>query len=297
MAVNTRVIIADYDYLRPASLDETLHLLAEKPEARLFAGGTDIMIKLKCNEDYKMDYLLDINHIPGLDRVEIDADGKLHIGPLVRLAQLEKEPAIAGRYPALKTALHLMASISVRNMGTMAGNICNASPAADSALPAICYGAELTLRSLRGSRTLKAEDFFTGPGFSVMAKDEMLVDIAFPAPAENTGASFIKKTRVRPDIAKLSICVALRRAGDNIAACRLAMGAVAPVPLFMRAIGEGLSGQRFSAALVEQTAAAIAAGIKPIDDMRSTAEYRSAMAEIIAADALNEAWVNAGGEL
>lgn len=297
MAVNTRIITTDYDYLRPATLDEALHILAEKDGVRIFAGGTDLMIKLKCSEEYAMRYMLDINHIPGLDRLEVAADGSLHIGPLVKLAQLEKHPALIECYPALHTALHLMAAISVRNMGTMAGNLCNASPAADTALPAICYGAQLTLQSVRGSRVVQAENFFTGPGLTVMAQDEMLVNIALPAPAALSGASFIKKTRVRPDIAKLSICVVLSRADDRIAACRIAMGAVAPVPLYLREIGDSLAGEKFTAQLADTVAARIAASIKPISDLRSTAEYRSAMAEIIAADALKEAWAQTGGEL
>jgi carbon-monoxide dehydrogenase medium subunit len=297
MAVNTRIITTEFAYLRPETLAEALQLLAEKQGMRIYSGGTDIMIKLKCNEQFGLEYLLDINHIPGLEHLEQRADGALHIGPLVKLSRLEQDAVVKASYPMLQTALHLMAAISIRNMGTMAGNLCNASPAADTALPAICYGAQLTLQSLRGSRVVAAEDFFTGPGATVMAKDEMLVDIALPLPAAHTGASFIKKTRVRPDIAKLSIGVVLTRDGDKIGACRVAMGAVAPVPLFMPQIGDLLAGRKFSDELVETTAAAIAAAIKPIDDMRSTAEYRSATAEIIAADALREAWVNAGGEL
>ena len=296
--MNTRIIEAEYDYLLPASLNEALALLAERQGVKVMAGGTDLIIKLKTGALPDLQTMLDIKQLPDLDYARLDDNGDFHIGPLTKLSRLEKEPQVMDTYPALATALHLMAAISVRNMGTMAGNICNASPVADSVIPAICYNAVLTLQSRdRGSRTVAIEDFFLAPGVSVMEKDELLVDIMLPAPQAHTGASFIKKTRVRPDIAKLNIGVKLVRDGNRIVDCRIAMGAIAARPYFFRELSAALTGQTMSQRLVDETAAAIAAQIRPINDNRTTAEYRTVITEVVAADALREAWHQAGGEL
>ncbi len=294
--MTTRILSAEFDYLKPATLDEALKILSEKEKVRIFAGGTDVIVKMKV-AGMACDYLMDIKGIDSLDYARLADDGVFHIGALAKLSHLEKNPIIAERYPALKEAFHLMASISVRNMATMAGNICNASPVADAVVPAICYNAVLTLASVRGERTVPIEKFFLAPSVTVMEKDEMLIDIALPAPKANTGAAFVKKTRVRPDIAKISVGVRVTRGGDHACCCRIAMGAVAATPAFLEETAAMFAGKKVTTELIEQVAAHAAASIKPIDDNRTTAEYRTAIAEILTKDTLTEAWLNAGGEL
>lgn len=296
--INTRILDAAYDYLAPATLEDALTALAAHPCAKILAGGTDLLIKLKTAALTDMSLMIDIKHIDGLDYAEQRVDGCFHIGPLAKLSRLEKEPYIIEHYPALADALHLMAAIAVRNMGTMAGNICNASPVADSVIPAICYGAQVTLQSAaRGCRNIALEEFFLAPGVSVMEKDEMLVDIILPAPKANTGASFIKKTRVKPDIAKITAGVLLQRDGDMIVDCRIAMGAIAATPYFAKESSAALKGKRMTRQLIDEAAAELAARIRPIDDNRTTAEYRTVIAEIVLRDAISSAWANAGGEI
>jgi len=296
--MNTRIIDAEYDYLAPQDWAEALDFAAGHPGVKVMAGGTDVLVKLKTGALPDLQYLLDLKRIDGLDYAREATDGSFHIGPLAKLSRLEQEPLILARYPALAAALQLMASISVRNMGTMAGNICNASPVADSVIPAICYNALLTLESRgRGFRTVPLEDFFLAPGVSVMESDELLADIMLPEPAENTGACFIKKSRVRPDIAKLTIGVKLVREGGSIRDCRIAMGAIAARPYFFREQSAALIGKEMTGRLIGETAAALADHIRPIDDNRTTAEYRKLITEVVAADALREAWHHAGGEL
>ncbi|MCL1816378.1 MAG: FAD binding domain-containing protein [Clostridiales bacterium] len=296
--MNTRILAAEYEYLAPATIDEVLDILAEKPRVRILAGGTDLIVKLKTVEDLPLDYMLDIKHVAAFDYIRYDdKEAMLHIGPTATLSRIEKDALVRERYPALAEAIHLMAAVSVRNMGTMAGNICNASPVADSVIPAICYQAVLTLTSKSASREIPLHEFFLAPGVSVIKPDELLTDIALPLPKPATGAAFVKKTRVRPDIAKISIGALIEHEGGIITACRIAMAAIAATPAYLKAVGDSMVGYKMSQELIAATAALAAQSIKPIDDNRTTAKYRLHIAEVMTADVLHEAWKRAGGEL
>jgi carbon-monoxide dehydrogenase medium subunit len=262
------------------------------------AGGTDLIVKLKTVEGFALDYMLDIKHIAGLDYIRYDEQqALLHIGPTATLARIEKDAVVQEKYPALAEAIKLMAAVSVRNMGTMAGNICNASPVADSVIPAICYQAKLTLTSKNAAREIPLHEFFIAPGVSVIKPDELLTDIAIPLPKPGSGAAFVKKTRVRADIAKISIGALIEHEGDTVTACRIAMAAIAATPAYLKAVGDSMTGQKMTEKLIAETAALAAKSIKPIDDNRTTAEYRLHIAEVMTADVLREAWKRAGGEL
>ena len=296
--MNTRILAAEYEYSAPATLDEALDILARQERVRILNGGTDLIVKLKTGAPLPLDYMLDIKRVSGLDYIRYDErEAMLHIGPTATLSRIEKDAAVQEKYPALAEAIQLMAAVSVRNMGTMAGNICNASPVADSVIPAICYQAVLTLQSQNATRQAPLHEFFVAPGVSVITPQELLVDIALPLPKPGTGAAFVKKTRVRPDIAKISICALIEREGPAVRACRIAMAAIAATPAYLKAVGDSLAGQTLTEQLIAETAALAAASIKPIDDSRTTAEYRLHIAEVLTADVLREAWKRAGGEL
>ena len=125
----------------------------------------------------------------------------------------------------------------------------------------------------------------------------MLTDIALPLPKPGTGAAFVKKTRVKPDIAKISICALIEHEGDTVTACRIAMAAIAATPAYLQAVGDSMVGHKMTEKLIESTAAMAAKSIKPIDDNRTTAEYRTHIAEVMTGDVLREAWKRAGGEM
>jgi carbon-monoxide dehydrogenase medium subunit len=296
-AMNTKVIEAEYDYVKPASLDEALDILAEKENVKIYAGGTDLLVKLKMGADLGMDIMMDINGIEDLYGVDKTADGGLRIGAAEKIWNLETNADVIAMYPILSEAMHLMASVSVRNMATIGGNFCNASPVADTVGPCMCYGACVELKSKKGVRTVDATEFFLKPGVTVMEADEILTAIILPAPEENTGAAFTKMARVRPDIAKVSISCVIKRDGDAIKDCRMAMGSVAPKPLFLGDISAELAGKKMSAALIEETAQKVHDFVKPIGDHGTTAEYRKEMAHLIAKEILEKAWENSGGEL
>ncbi|MCL1872621.1 MAG: xanthine dehydrogenase family protein subunit M [Clostridiales bacterium] len=294
--MNTRIIPVNYNYLAPTTLAEALTVLADKPRVKILAGGTDLIVKLKTGVDIPLEYLMDIKRIEELKLPKYCQRG-LFIGPLATLSQLEKDPDLQKHYPALAEALRAMAAVSVRNMATMAGNLCNASPVADTAGPAICYGAQLKLENITNHRIIKAEDFFTGPQTNVMTPQEILTEIFLPQPLANCGGAFRKKTRVKADIAKISATAVLAREGNIITHCRIAMGSIAAVPLFLGELSAGLIGQEMSPDLRREAGRKAAETIKPIDDNRTTAGYRTAIAGLLVEEVLAAAWQRAGGEL
>jgi carbon-monoxide dehydrogenase medium subunit len=271
-------------------LAEAFAILGGKEEVKVLAGGTDLLIKLKIGANIPITVMMDIKRIPGLNGIKELPSGGLEIGATAKLSYIEKQNVIAERYPALQDALKAMAAIAVRNMGTIGGNIANASPAADTACPCIIYGGKAKLASARGERIVALQDFFIGPGKSVMQKDELLVAIILDAPPKNSSSAFIKKTRVKADISKISTAVLITRDGDKIASCSIAMGSIAATPLGVSDIAAELTGKTASIEMFNAIGKKIGETIKPIDDNRSTAKYRKSIAEVIVTDALTLAW-------
>lgn len=294
--MNTKFLEKEFDYVKPATLGEALDILAGHRDVKVFAGGTDLIVKLKAGAPVDMDIMMDINGIGALFGVEAGKEG-VRIGAAEKISALEKREELQRDYIALCEAFHAMASVSVRNMATLGGNFCNASPVADAACAVLAYDGSVVLARKGGTRTVRAEEFFLAPGVSVMERDELLTDILLPAPKPDTGATYVKLSRVKSDIAKLSHCVVLERAGEKIAACRITMGAVAAKPLYLREISEELRGKVMSEALAKETAERISAFIRPIDDNRTTAAYRTEVAKVVARDAILEAWKRSGGKL
>ena len=294
--MNTKFLEKEFDYIKPASLSEALDILSEREKVKIFAGGTDLMVKLKGGAPIEMNTMLDINAIGELFGTKC-AESGIEIGAAEKISALEKNEAILSRYQGLYEAFHAMASVSVRNMATLGGNFCNASPVADASCAVLAYNGSVKLVKKGGERLVSAEDFFLAPGVSVLTPDELLYSIVIPAPKENTGAVYIKLSRVKSDIAKLSVCVVLSREGDKIRECRITMAAVAAKPLYLKEISQGLAGRSVSEALMLETAKRISEFIHPIDDNRTTAQYRKDVTKIIARDALYEAWKRSGGKL
>ncbi len=296
--VNTRLIPAEFTYHRPAGLAEALQLLASQPEARVLAGGTDILIQIKTGE-VKPAALVQVLDVPELSRLQ--TSGGLTIGCAVPLYRLEEEPLLAERYTALHEAVRALASVQIRTMATLGGNLCNASPSADTAGPLIVLGAELEIAGLaRGKpahRRVPLSGFFTGPGSTVLKPGELAVTLHVPEPPASSGSTFLKLGRVTLDMAKVSASAYLERAGSSVRAVRLVIGGAAPTPVRTAAVEKALTGAAFRRAAVEEAVAEVQGSISPIDDVRSTAEYRRRMAPLLLRDAILTAWRRAGGEV
>lgn len=292
--MNTRILPAHFNYVKPGTLAEALDILATHKNVKILAGGTDLIVKMKTGAPIAVDTMLDAKEIAELIGVKELADGSVEIGALSKLSHLEDNEIIQKKYPAFIDALHAMASIAVRNMGTLGGNLCNASPVADTAGPCMVYGAQIKAVSKSGERMIDIKDFFTGLGKTALKADEILASVILPAP--EGGAAFQKITRVKPDIAKVSCTAALKLDGKKITDAHLAVGAVAVTPLCMDKLAEAMVGKNVSADLFAEIGQKLADSIKPIDDNRSTAEYRKKVAKVLAADVLTNAMKRAGGE-
>jgi CO/xanthine dehydrogenase FAD-binding subunit len=296
MQTDTKILAQEFEYLAPETLAEALDLLTENKnkKARILAGGTDLIVKMKTTP-LKVSYLINIKGIPELNF--INAENGLKIGAIVPLSRLEKLEEVKTRYIALWEGIKSMATIAVKNMGTIAGNICNASPAADTVPPLIAYGAELKLMNKKEERVVLVEDFIIGVGETILAEDELVSQIYLPPISENSGAAFSKKSRVKADIAKINLAVYLRREGKLCKDCRIVLGSVAVKAIRAKSAEHLLIGALMKENLIDQVALKAAEEIEPIDDIRSTAEYRTDLARVMVAEAIKTAWERAGGEL
>ena len=293
--VNTRILTREFDYHRPGSLAEAFELLAEYGDtAKVIAGGTDVVPQLKY-EKIAPNHLVTLMKISGLSDIN-EGNGGLSIGACARLVDVKQACSRDPGYAALYDAMRSIGKVQVMNMGTLGGNLCTASPAADSVPPLLVMNGRVTLASREGSRTLNIEEFVSGPYTSAMAADEIMTEIHIPAGQDHGGSAFLKIARVAADISKLSCAVALQRDADRCVACRIALGAVAPLPLRIKGAEELLAGRQMDAALLAEAAARVSTEIRPISDVRSTETYRRQVAAVIFKDVFNMAWERAGGK-
>ncbi len=287
---NSHLLVQDFDYLEASSVEEALSCLAQyNGGARLLAGGTDLIVMMKMGR-VNPQAVINISHIPGLNEIKACPDGSVSIGALVSIHTLTTHPLIRRRYPALVEACRSFGSTQIEVMGTIGGNLCNGSPAADTAPVLLTLSAEVTLASRQDRRTLPLEKFFLGPGKTVLQPNEMLVEITLPAPSPGSTSVFLKASRVIADLAKASLALSLARQNGRIAECRVAMGSVAPTPILLPRVVEALKGQVYTPELAGEAGALVAESIKPIDDVRSSAWYRQQIANVLFQDALQLAW-------
>jgi len=279
-----------FNYLAPVTLNEALSLLVRyKGKAKVIAGGTDFVPKLKRREIGAPEHVIDLKAIPGLDNIKYDVSG-LSLGALVTIGAVETSAIIQEKFGILAQAARSMASPQVRNRGTIAGNICNAVPSADSAPALLTLGAKLKLISRKGERTVGIEDFFTGPSQTALADDEILQEIHIPHPPPNSKGVYLKLTPRRAmDLAIVGVAAVVIAEDGVCKDIRIALGAVAPTPIRAKDAEAILKGQKLDDKLIEKAALAAAGQSKPIDDHRASAEYRRDMVEVLVRRAIKQA--------
>jgi CO/xanthine dehydrogenase FAD-binding subunit len=279
-----------FNYLAPTTLDETLSLLSEyKDRVKVIAGGTDLVPKLKRREIQAPEYVIDLKGIPGLDEIKYDASG-LSLGALVTIGMVEGSAKIQQKFGILAQAARSMASPQVRNRGTIAGNICNAVPSADSAPPLLTLGTRLKIVSRKSERTVNIEDFFTGPGQTTLGDDEILREIQIAdTPPGGKGVYLKLTTRRAMDLATVGVAVVVIPEDGICRNIRIALGAVAPTPIRAKKAEAILKSQKLDDKLIEKAARTAAGESKPIDDHRASAEYRRDMVEVLVKRAIKQA--------
>ena len=278
-----------FDYLEPHTLEEAVALLARHGAGlNVMAGGTDLLVEIK-EQIRAPAYVMSVRRLPGLDKVTFDEKQGLRIGALVTTRELEIHPVLQKHYPSLVQALRELGSIQVRNRATLAGNICRASPSADTLPPLIADGASISM-SGSSKTTMLLEDFFTGPGKTRLKPDEIVTEILMPPPPPRTGKHYIKHGRRKAmELATVGVAVCLTLDKDVCKGIRICLGAVAPTPI--RALqAEGiLKNQNLNSSLLEKAAQAAMAESKPISNVRGSAGYRKDMVGVLTRRALEEA--------
>ncbi len=279
-----------FEYLAPQSVSEAAALLKEKGEgAYLLAGGTDLLVKMN-HGLLKPKCVVALKHIDGLKEIVYDEESGLKIGATALLAEVADHVDIKKHYPAVAAAARETANVQIRNMGTVAGNLCNAAPSADNAPSLMAMNAEVSIMGGTGERRLPLDRFFKGPGLNVLAPGEIMTAIHVPPPGADSGVSYQHiSARGKVDISAVCVGVMVRMAGNECREVRIFLGAVAPVP--MRAVKAEalLAGRELTDALINEAGAAAMEESQPITDVRSSAEYRKKMVAVLTRRALKEA--------
>lgn len=273
-----RAYLPAYDLRVPARLDEALQLLAAEPGAwRPFAGGTDLMVLLEAGKLAQQRFI-SLWHLPELRGIETRDDHVL-IGALTTYTQIQQHPILRAEFPLLCAAAGVTGSIAIQNRGTIGGNIANASPAADSLPALLVYEAELELIAAQRARWVAYRDFHTGYKTTLLGAAELIKTIRLPRTTTGWRQHARKVgTRKAQAIAKVCCAALAQTDGAVIKDVRLAFGSVAPVPLRAGRTEDLLRGQRPDAAIIKAAGAALLRELRPIDDLRSTADYRARVA-------------------
>jgi carbon-monoxide dehydrogenase medium subunit len=286
-----------HSYYTPVKLDEALALLADYgPEARIMAGGTDLLLELE-RKVRQPRVIIDVTRIAGLDSIRLAEDGLIHLGPLVTHNQVVGSKLCVERAFPLAKACWQVGAPQIRNRGTLAGNLITASPANDTITPLWAMDGQVTLRSISGERTLAFRDFFRGVRKTRLKADEMLVDIACHPLKANERGTFLKLgLRQAQAISVVNVAVILAfdedmRAGlppVSVAGGRITLGSVAPTIVRARDAERALAGQRLTDTSIKLAAELAAAAAKPIDDVRGSANYRKYMVSLYTRRALEQ---------
>lgn len=264
-----------FDYHRPKTLQEAWRLSDADAEARFVAGGTDVMVRIREGK-LAPSALVSLSGIAELGQVELGPP--IVLGAGLRVAELESHAGLARALPVLGQAASLLGSVQIRNVATLGGNLCNASPCADLAPPLLAHEARVRIASAMGTRELPLSSFFVGPRASVLGPGEILAAVVVDAPAPTARAVFLKKGRVRMDIALASVAVLLETEGLHCVKARVAAGSLGPCPLRLGETERVLSGHPLDDATIRRAREAAESEVRPISDVRAGAGYRRHLA-------------------
>jgi carbon-monoxide dehydrogenase medium subunit len=269
-----------FEFYQPTTLHEASRLIkANGAGGRFLAGGTDLVIAMK-EKGLLPKYLVDLKRVPGLSGIRENKDGSITIGALTTLREIEVSPLLKKQYPFLCQSAAEVGSIQIRNRATIGGNMANATPSADTAPSLIALNVTVTIVGASGERTLRLEDFFKGPGQTVMSAEEILTEMTIPKTAPTLVGEYIKfSPREMMDLAYVGVAVVYNLSANEkkCEGVRIVLGAVAPTPMRAKRAEAVLEGQFLTEDVAESVGAIAAEEAKPISDVRSSADYRRAM--------------------
>lgn len=288
----SRPSLPAFDYVRATSAGQAIALLREfGAGARLLMGGTDLFVRMR-DGFVRPELLIDVKHLPGFADIVLD-DQVLTVGAAVTMNQLACHPLVRSRFSLLAEAAASVASYQLRNRATLGGNLCNGSPAADTAPALLALQGGLVILGADGSREVLGSDFFRGPGKTVLRGEELLAAVRFPAPPAGAIGQYLKLGRNKAgDLAIAG--VAVLGFPDETSASgyrfRIALASVAPVPLRATAAEEHLVASPDIPEAIDEAAEKAMEAASPIDDVRASAAYRRAMVRNLTRRGLRQAW-------
>jgi CO/xanthine dehydrogenase FAD-binding subunit len=287
---NSHIISFPFKYLQPQSVEEAVNALKGNPGAKLIAGGTDLIPKMK-QRLVEPATLVNLKKIAAMRGIA-ERDGEIWIGATTKLREIEKSETIKEKLPLLYNCIKSIGSTQIRNMGTIGGNVCNASPAADGAVGLVALDSNIDIAGPNGERTTVAKDFFTGPSKTILGEAELVKGFTVKTPSTSTRSCFISIGRTSLDISTISIAVVLTLNDDIVEDVKIALGSVAPIPIRMSDVETWLKGREITDALIRDASMKVSEGIKPITDIRGTATYRKEASKGLTVEALTRAWKN-----
>ena len=280
------------DYISAGSVKEAVELLTStNGRARVLSGGTDMLVQLRENRR-RADLLIDVKNIAELTNIHYDPQIGLWIGASASCYEICHNKTVSEIYPGLVDAIHLIGGVQIQYRASVGGNLCNASPAADSIPALIVHEATCIIASSNGTRNVPVEQFCIAPGRTVLEPGELLVAVSVPPPKENFGAHYLRFIpRNEMDIAVVGIgaSVTLDAEKRKILSARVALGAVAPTPLFVEEAGTFLAGKEISEENIRAAATIAQVAARPISDLRGTAEHRKHLCAVLTRRALDKA--------
>jgi len=278
------------EYFAPTSVEEAASLLLEYGEkSKVIAGGTDLLAQIK-KRGILPDCLVNVRGISGLDYINYDQIKGLRVGVLTTLASIEKSPLIRSKFSILAQAASTLGTPVIRNQATIGGNLCNAAPSADTAPALMVLGAMLRIAGADGEKIIPIEDFFTGPGETIIEHGQILTEIQIPNLAPRSGGAYVKQTRRQgADLAVVGAAALVTVDGDILKDVKIALGAVAPTPIRAKKAEGILKGKKLDDKFLEEAGQAASRESKPIDDIRGSADYRRKLVAVLVKRAVRQA--------
>lgn len=289
-------VLQPFEFLEPESIDEVLQLLSTHGDkAKVMAGGVDLVLKMRLRE-IQPQYVISLQKVGGLDYISGDKENGLRIGALGTLREIELSAVVRNYYPLLYEAVHQIASIQVKVMGTAVGNLCVATPASDISPVLIVLGAEAKIVGDGIDKSAPIARLFVDVNKTVLEPQEVITEVFVPPVPTGTGCAFMKLGKTAEDIAKVNAAVRVTVTGNICNDVRIALGSVAPTPVRVTEAENIIKEEGVDEKAIDKAAKAAAEAVRPISDVRSTATYRKEMTRVLVKDALKKASGRVNGE-
>lgn len=284
------MLLPQFQYFAPETLDEAFSLLQELgEEARILAGGTDLLVNMKQRAIEPLPkYIINIKKIRGLQYLQTDGNGDLRLGALANIQEIKSFLPIRQRFPGLGQAAGILSTPQVRNIATIGGNLCNASPAAETAPVLNTLFARVKILSKDQERIVPLEEFFLGPGKTVLRSDEILIEIQVPEPPPNSTSVYLKHGKRLSDIAIVGVALTITMNGNTCSDAKIALASAGPTPMRVQKAEALMVGQEINEKLIEEVGKTVSEESRPIDDVRAYAVYRREKAGLLAKEAIKQ---------